>query len=262
MAYASKLFNKDIQKCTTVFDMKYLTMSLDVGCIMYMKQILQIDQNYYPERLHQLFVINCPWYMNGLYSLFKPLLDTRTTDKFKFMGPDYLDELSTYIDLSTIPTDMGGQCKDVNWCGPYNEYSGVSPDQAKEWRDNTYHNGAINSYLTEEERLALEISLHAKPVRVPIPSRHVDSKDIVIDSANTTIDTDNTINNDTNDNNSTLTLPDEIEISKSDANQQIDNKIVNTNTNIFLFMQNSIYEELLTIIICFILWFILVFVLP
>jgi hypothetical protein len=62
-----------------------------------MKQILQIDQNFYPERLHQLFVINCPWYMNGLYSIFKPLLDARTTDKFKFMGTDFLDELTTYI---------------------------------------------------------------------------------------------------------------------------------------------------------------------
>jgi hypothetical protein len=27
---------------------------------------------------------------------------------------------------------MGGDCKDVNWCGPFNEYSGVSPGKAKE----------------------------------------------------------------------------------------------------------------------------------
>jgi hypothetical protein len=169
MDYASKLFNKEIEKCTSVFDMKNVTMTLDIGSIMYLKKILSIDQNYYPERLNSLFIINCPWYLTGLYAIFKPCIDTRTSDKFKFYGYDYIDELTQYIDKAVIPTTYGGDCVDVNWCGPFHCDSGVSPEQLKEFRSKTYGNGSINKNLTEEELKALKLSLSTKTSLPPLP---------------------------------------------------------------------------------------------
>jgi hypothetical protein len=44
MKYASEHFGKEVYQCNVVFDMKHLTMNLDMECIYYIKAILEIDQ--------------------------------------------------------------------------------------------------------------------------------------------------------------------------------------------------------------------------
>ena len=59
--YASERFNTEVTQSDVIFDMKNVQMVLNIQSIAYIKQILSVDQQYYPERLHKLFIINCPW---------------------------------------------------------------------------------------------------------------------------------------------------------------------------------------------------------
>jgi hypothetical protein len=91
-----------------VFDMSHVQITLDMDSIWYIKQILQVDQNYYPERLYKLYIINSPWYFPALYGMFKPFIDQRTRDKINIFSSDFLLPMQEEIDLSEIPVDDGG----------------------------------------------------------------------------------------------------------------------------------------------------------
>jgi hypothetical protein len=129
--YASTKFAKDIQKAVVVNDMSNLTMSLDMESIWYIKQVLSVDSNYYPERLHRLYLINCPWYFPAIFAMFKPFIDQRTRDKFHVLGSSYLNDLSEGIDLSEIPVEYGGTSTSLSWDINPKEASGGSVMQAE-----------------------------------------------------------------------------------------------------------------------------------
>jgi hypothetical protein len=127
--HASQLASKEITQCVVVNDMKGLTISLDFESIWYIKQVLAIDSAYYPERLYRLYLVNCPWYFPAIFSIFSPLIDQRTRNKFRVLGGNYLSELEELIDPSVIPTDFGGPCDSVKWDIRPTHESGGSKEQ-------------------------------------------------------------------------------------------------------------------------------------
>ncbi|KAI9788427.1 MAG: hypothetical protein M1833_003008, partial [Piccolia ochrophora] len=48
------------------------------------KQVLNILQTHYPERLGRALVINLPWFINGFFKLITPFIDPMTREKLKF----------------------------------------------------------------------------------------------------------------------------------------------------------------------------------
>lgn len=151
-AYASKISGKDITQTTIVMDFKHLTMSLDVQAISYMRKALEIDQNYYPERLKRLLILNAPWYFTTLYAMFKPLIDKRTSDKFLFLGSD-VSKMEEYIDKELIPIEMGGTVKGFPW-GKFGDSDGIDPNFVGRLLDK-YRPDMIQQLLTPEEVEAL-----------------------------------------------------------------------------------------------------------
>jgi hypothetical protein len=149
--YASKKFNKEITQSVVVFDMKNVQMVLNIQSIAYVKQILAIDQLYYPERLYKLFIINCPWYFTALFNLFKPFIDARTKDKFSILGSDFLPELLECMDISIIPREYGGTCDNVPWDLKNSDDSGCSKQQLETYMREKYNAETIVQLLTNEE---------------------------------------------------------------------------------------------------------------
>ena len=129
MKYYSDKYGKNISKLVAISDCKGLHMSLDFDIIRYCRGIVSIDQNHYPEMLKNHFVINSPWYIQGIFSLIKPWIDPITREKFIFLGEDYLETLKKYINESNIPILYGGTDDTVPWCGPWAEKSGCSDEQ-------------------------------------------------------------------------------------------------------------------------------------
>lgn len=157
--YASERANRVISDSVVVFDMKNVNMTLNMQSIAYMREILAIDQKYYPETLYKLFIVNCPWYFTALFSLFKPLIDARTKAKFNLLGSDYLAALLEHIDISQIPEYFGGEAEDVPWDLQNPDSSGCSLAQIEQFMRTTYTEETIPRLLTPEERDALSLVL-------------------------------------------------------------------------------------------------------
>ena len=65
--------------------------------------------------LGNLFAINAPFLINGVWKIIQTFLDEKTRKKIKILGTKYLPELTKYLDIENIPEYMGGKCK----CEPY-----------------------------------------------------------------------------------------------------------------------------------------------
>ncbi|KAF2197601.1 hypothetical protein GQ43DRAFT_336427, partial [Delitschia confertaspora ATCC 74209] len=67
------------------------------------KQVLNILQNHYPERLGRALVSHIPWYVSGFFKLITPFIDPHTKTKLKFNEP-----LTNHVPSSQLLKAAGG----------------------------------------------------------------------------------------------------------------------------------------------------------
>ncbi|KNC46931.1 uncharacterized protein AMSG_03363 [Thecamonas trahens ATCC 50062] len=95
-----------VDKCTILMDYSgwgYANMDNKMT-----QEVLQIIQNYYPERLGRAFMINTPWLFKGAWRVISPFLDANTKSKVVFTGSDYGAELREYFDSDQLADSHGG----------------------------------------------------------------------------------------------------------------------------------------------------------
>ncbi|CAD2216313.1 hypothetical protein AGDE_01392 [Angomonas deanei] len=81
--------------------------------------IFDVDQKYYPEVLHRLFVVNCPKLIQMAYNLVKGSLDVNTRKKVVFCTKSETPSvLLKVIDEDKLPKSMGGSCACEGGCLP------------------------------------------------------------------------------------------------------------------------------------------------
>lgn len=90
--------------------------------------IQKIDGDYYPETLHQMFIVNAGPGFKLLWNTVKGFLDPKTTAKIHLLGTKYQSRLLEAIDASQLPEFLGGLCTccDAGGClmsnrGPWND---------------------------------------------------------------------------------------------------------------------------------------------
>lgn len=90
--------------------------------------ITAIMQDHYPETLGKTCIINAPFYFQAVWSLVKPLLQPRTVNKVTLLGTKYMDELTKFVDVESIPEYMGGKCRNtlLDDPGPWNDQEVLS----------------------------------------------------------------------------------------------------------------------------------------
>jgi len=71
--------------------------------------MINVFQNYYPERLGICFVINAPWFFGTIWKIVKPWLDKITASKIFFLDADYKERFKELIDEQFIPPEHGGK---------------------------------------------------------------------------------------------------------------------------------------------------------
>jgi hypothetical protein len=91
----------------------------------FVKQVTKIGQDYYPESLGTMFIINSPMLFSSVWSLIKPFLDEVTVKKIHILGSSYKKSLLEYIDEAALPSRLGGNCSCPGGC----EKSDVGPWQ-------------------------------------------------------------------------------------------------------------------------------------
>lgn len=118
-----------LETCCSVMDLKGVGISKISSVYSYVKSASAISQNYYPERLGKLYLINAPWGFASAFSVVKGFLDPVTVQKINILGAGYLPELLKQIPSENIPTMFGGTCECEQGC----PFSDKGPWQDPEW---------------------------------------------------------------------------------------------------------------------------------
>lgn len=123
-----------LETCCTIMDLKGVTLTRVPQVYSYVRQASAISQNYYPERLGKLYLINAPWGFSTVWSVVKGWLDPVTVKKINILGGSYKSELLKQIDEENLPKDFGGSCDCEGGCensdaGPWKDPAFSKPSQ-------------------------------------------------------------------------------------------------------------------------------------
>ena len=118
-----------LETCCSVMDLKGVGISKVPSVYGYVKQASAISQNYYPERLGKLYLINAPWGFASVFGIVKSFLDPVTVQKIHILGSGYHAELENQVSKENLPKIFGGTCECAKGCA----LSDMGPWQEPEW---------------------------------------------------------------------------------------------------------------------------------
>ncbi|XP_024396611.1 phosphatidylinositol/phosphatidylcholine transfer protein SFH1 [Physcomitrium patens] len=92
----------------------------------FIQKITKVDQDYYPECLGKMFIVNAPTAFKAMWAVIKPWLDKRTQKKIELHGGHFSSRLLELVDCENLPEFLGGSCNCLGGCensdaGPWNE---------------------------------------------------------------------------------------------------------------------------------------------
>ncbi|XP_047069721.1 phosphatidylinositol/phosphatidylcholine transfer protein SFH11-like isoform X1 [Lolium rigidum] len=103
--------NKHISSTTAILDVKGLGMNnFSKAAREMFIEIQKIDSNYYPETLHQLYIINAGSGFRALWKVLKAFMEARTLKKIQVLGANYLSPVLEAVEPSNLPDFLGGTC--------------------------------------------------------------------------------------------------------------------------------------------------------
>jgi len=116
----------NVDKSCSILDLKNVPLMQFNNIRKVLGQVTHIAQNYYPETLGRMFIINAPLLFQGVWGMVKGMLDEATVAKISILGSSYQKELLEAIDAENLPSDYGGTCQCPNGCrhsdvGPWND---------------------------------------------------------------------------------------------------------------------------------------------
>jgi len=82
----------------------------------YLRHVLHLTQDNYPEMLGNLYIVNAPWVFNMIWKIVKPWLNDQTLSKIKILGSNYKEVLLNAIDAENLPKFLGGKCECEGGC--------------------------------------------------------------------------------------------------------------------------------------------------
>ena len=118
-----------LETCCSIMDMKGVGLTKVSSVYSYVQKASAISQNYYPERLGKLYIINAPWGFSSVFSIVKGFLDPVTVKKIHVLGSGYQSELQQQVPKENLPEILGGSCKCEGTCA----LSDLGPWKDPEW---------------------------------------------------------------------------------------------------------------------------------
>jgi hypothetical protein len=126
----SKAAGQPIAQTCTILDLKGGSMSMMSSQVYNFVQLAsKLGQDYYPEILGQMFIVNAPMLFTGVWAVIKPWIDEKTRNKIKILGSKYEKELFEVIDPQNLPDFLGGKV-------PVSEYGPNLDHEQGPWVNN------------------------------------------------------------------------------------------------------------------------------
>ncbi len=153
-----------LETCCSILDLKGVGITKAPSVYGYIKSASAISQNYYPERLGKLYIINAPWGFSTIFGIIKGYLDPVTVEKIHVLGSGYQKELLSQVPAENLPKTFGGSCDCVGGC----QLSDAGP-----WREAEFHREpkwAKKAKEMEAEAVAAPAADAPEQAAVPAPS--------------------------------------------------------------------------------------------
>jgi len=129
----SAAFGQRIEQGLNIMDLKDASMKLFSSKVRALVQLAsKIGQDYYPEIMGQMFIVNAPMLFTGVWAVIKGFLDEKTRNKIKILGGNFKKELLEVVEPENLPDFLGGTCTCTEYggclysnLGPWNDYEVV-----------------------------------------------------------------------------------------------------------------------------------------
>lgn len=110
---ASARTGKKISKVVTIVDLSGLGRDqFHSAAIEVLKRIAKIDQEFYPESAHKLYIVNVPWIFQAVWSIIKPWINARGRAQIQIVRKNVEETLLNEIDADQLPEFLGGSSPD------------------------------------------------------------------------------------------------------------------------------------------------------
>jgi hypothetical protein len=138
-----------VETCCTIMDLKGVGVTKVSSVYSYVKQASVMSQNYYPERLGKLYMINAPWGFSTVFSVVKGWLDPVTVEKIHILGGGYQKELLAQVPAENLPKQFGGKCECKGGCmlsddGPWTDPQWARPPKWASEKPAVINNESVN----------------------------------------------------------------------------------------------------------------------
>lgn len=142
-----KILKSPIESVTVIFDMADCEMkNMDFHQV---KFLIHLLENYYPDSLAVILILNFPWVLERCWRLIKSWLNSSVQKKVRFIRT--ADELSEFIDLSVLPKRLYGEQPDFQYVPPTVEdeqmFNFFRADTRRKSLAETAHRNAVREYL-------------------------------------------------------------------------------------------------------------------
>lgn len=150
----SKTANKRIDKIFSIVDLKdaKLLSMLKSKPKEFLQKYTFLSQNFFPEMLEKLIIINAPIVFKGVWNVVKYWVDKKTRKKIEIHWGSPKEALLKYIDEDKLFYEFGGKCRDSIFDnkGPWER---VYQKSLREGLFYLEEEAWEKYFLTEEERL-------------------------------------------------------------------------------------------------------------
>ena len=107
----SAVVKTPVEQSFTILDLNGIGISHVVGKTKsFVKLASDIGQDYYPEMLGTMFLLNTGFFFKAVWALVKSFIDPKTAAKIQMLGSSYKSELYKWADPENLPTLVGGTC--------------------------------------------------------------------------------------------------------------------------------------------------------
>jgi hypothetical protein len=164
-----------LETSCTIMDLKGVGIGKATSVYGYLGAVSQIGQNYYPERMGKMYIINAPWGFSGVFSVVKKFLDPVTSAKIHVLGSGYQKELLAQVPAENLPKEFGGSCQCEKGCQLSDAGPWWDPQWAKEpkWAkksDDAIDNSALPAPTEGTAGAAPAAPVGTDPATAPAPA--------------------------------------------------------------------------------------------
>ena len=142
-----KLLKAPIESVTVVFDMANCdSKNMDFHQVKFLVHLLD---NYYPDSLGLILILNFPWVLDKSWTLIKTWLNASVQKKVRFIHSE--EELSEFIDPSVLPKRLHGSQPNFKYVPPTAEdeaiFAAFRADKKGKLAAEAAHRDAVRNYL-------------------------------------------------------------------------------------------------------------------